>query len=147
VLRLPRELAYARVAPCMDTGSGGIAAPVAPMQERGGSRSRADGRLVFVRLDTLQRIPSDARIPDETAALAACGVVVSPGSARGAAERASERVDACGRRGQLGYCRRVANDAVVAAPERARTAEVVAALCLATDLALGFPASAVPRAR
>jgi DNA-binding CsgD family transcriptional regulator len=32
----------------------------------------------------------------------------------------------------------VANEAV-AAPERARTAEVVAALCLATDLALGFP--------
>ena len=42
------------------------------------------------------------------------------------------------RRGQLGYCRGVANEAV-AAPERARTAEVVAALCLATDLALGFP--------
>jgi HD-GYP domain-containing protein (c-di-GMP phosphodiesterase class II) len=32
----------------------------------------------------------------------------------------------------------VANEAV-AAPERARAAEVVAALCLATDLALGFP--------
>jgi HD-GYP domain-containing protein (c-di-GMP phosphodiesterase class II) len=51
---------------------------------------------------------------------------------------AHNQLDGTRRCGGVGYCGRVTDEAS-AGPECVRTAEVVAALCLATDLAMGFP--------